>query len=346
LEFPTAVAEDKSEDGVALVEIGYNVDLATRRVGLSPKCLDRTFFAFFDVREREPVGITTMEQLASFASRYSKVCRSMRPFCVALYSSYTGRKNLQATFTLDIEAQLAIRLWRAVLCCSYFEDGIFTREIATFAPRFAGLVVEFDASLSGIGVLIYQRDAHGLEVCVGGGAVALENGGFGHDSSFQNTAEFIGATVGIALAASMGYRDQTIELRGDSISALIWGETERYRGFKASNAAVVYTMFACAARLNGIKRHLPAADNWRADKLSRKNLWKRGETVEKMLESWGPSFASATVLTNVGNESDVASLVRMCTPGDRLTEESSFLTFWRGVRSLVDIMSPPASLSS
>jgi hypothetical protein len=317
--------------------IGYMVDLYTKRIGLSPKCLDCTFWAFFEVDETGPVNLKCMERLASFGSRYSRICRAMRPFCVYLYASYTGRRNVNATFSLLPEAQLTIKLWRAVLCCSYYEDGVFTREIASFRPRHEGVVVEFDASLSGIGVLIYQRDSEGLETCMGGGAVSLEAGGFGDDSSFQNTAEFIGATVGVAFAISLGIKDQTITLRGDSMSALVWCEEERYRGFNVSNASVVYTMLSCASRLSGSMEHIEAAANWRTDKLSRRDHWGNASSTRQVWDGWGPRFAGARVLDE-GYATRINQLVGLCLPGSRFDTDTSFADFWKEVQGVVSSM--------
>jgi hypothetical protein len=58
-------------------------------------------------------------------------------------------------------------------------------------------VVEFDASLTRAGILWYRRQEDGAEVALGGGAVDLRGLGFGADSSFQNTAEYVGCILGV-----------------------------------------------------------------------------------------------------------------------------------------------------
>jgi hypothetical protein len=140
---------------------------------------------------------------------------------------------------------------------------------------------ETDASLSGIGILVYQRDAQGREECVGAGAVSIEAMGFGQDSSNQNTAEFVGAVLCMACALRMGRREQTVVLRGDSVTALTWAEDRRFRGKKVSSAAVVFTQLAAAGQLDAGGAHICAADNWRTDLLSRRDKWK--ERVAKAL---------------------------------------------------------------
>jgi hypothetical protein len=85
----------------------------------------------------------------------------------------------------------------------------------SFLPRFRGLVVEMDASLSGVGLLLYERVATGREVVVGAAALSLEDFGCGDDSAWQYAAEFIGATMGLATALALGRSDQSVERRGE-----------------------------------------------------------------------------------------------------------------------------------
>ena len=66
--------------------------------------------------------------------------------------------------------------------------------------------------------------------------------GFNGDSSYQNTSEYIGALIGVIGLVQLGLRGMDIELRGDSMSALTWAETERPRGELVTNATMVYTV--------------------------------------------------------------------------------------------------------
>ena len=56
-----------------------------------------------------------------------------------------------------------------------------------------------------------------MEVCLAATAMDLRGLGFGSDSSFQNTAEYVGAIVGILGLLRLGVSNEDIELRGDSI---------------------------------------------------------------------------------------------------------------------------------
>ena len=86
----------------------------------------------------------------------------------------------------------------------------------SFDSRPTQYIVEFDASLTGAGVIIYKR-VHAMEVCLAATAMDLRGLGFGSDSSFQNTAEYVGAIVGILGLLRLGVSNEDIELRGDSI---------------------------------------------------------------------------------------------------------------------------------
>jgi hypothetical protein len=203
-------ADDKDERGRALDNIGFRADLDARRVGIRLENLYSAFYAFFSLPIDGRVTEQAMERVASLASRYCLICRVMAPFSRPLRASYTGRRSGSATFTRGAEARLAVRLWRVMLCCAFLRHGAFSRDIKSSAPGFEGWILETDASLTGAGVMIYQRDAQGHEECMGAGAVSLEALGFGQDSSNQNTAEFIGAVVCMACALRMGRREQSL----------------------------------------------------------------------------------------------------------------------------------------
>jgi hypothetical protein len=58
---------------------------------------------------------------------------------------------------------------------------------------------------------------------VGAVAVDISLLGFGEDSQFQNSAEFIAATIGLLGLVLLGLDGSAVRLRGDSMSALCWG---------------------------------------------------------------------------------------------------------------------------
>ena len=84
----------------------------------------------------------------------------------------------------------------------------FTRSLGSFQAHYPPWIVEFDASLSGIGLLWYHRaqSESPEEVLLGCCADDITSLGFGTDASYQNTAEFIAAALGVKGLAAFGLR--------------------------------------------------------------------------------------------------------------------------------------------
>ena len=178
---PHAVADDKTESGTRLDVIGYVVDLSSRRVSIARKNHLNAIYGFLSVDLSQPVSLKTSQRLASWGSRYGKICRAMRPFCGALHRLTAGRVDRHALFMVSEEAKIAVRAWRAMLFLLHYDEERFSRTLESFTGEPPVFVVEFDASLKGAGVLWYRRDA-GAEVCLGGSAINLEFLRFGEDS--------------------------------------------------------------------------------------------------------------------------------------------------------------------
>jgi hypothetical protein len=306
------------------------------------------FYAFLSVDVEGEVTMLQMERVASLASRYSDIVRVLSPFSSALYSSYAGRVRDNAKFALKEDAKLAVRLWRVALCGSFLRHGAFTRLMTSFEPHFRGLVVEFDASLQGIGMLFYERDAQGSEVPVGGAAVSIGFMGFRDDSAFQNCAEFIAATMCVAGALKLGHSGESIELRGDSVSALTWATHERFRGWRATSAAVVFTQLAAAARLDAVGSHIGAGENVKADLLSRQDQWGASGTVRSVLDSFGEEYKRVPVI-ELEEDARVRELLHLCRPIQAFGSEGEFLEMWARVaaaaKSLSEAGGSPSNLT-
>ena len=232
-----AVADDKTEQGLRLDIIGYTVDLETMRVSIAKKNFLTALHGFIGTDVEERLNLRTAQRLASWGTRYGKICRVMRPFCGALNSLTWGRKDPHALFSLTAEATVAIQCWRAMLCLVRYREAEFTRTIESFVPTTPVLIAEFDASLSGAGLIWYAVE-NGAEVARGVSAVDLTFLGFGTDSSFQNLSEFIGAILAVMGQIALGRSGQSLALRGDSVTALTWSITERLRGSIVTNASM------------------------------------------------------------------------------------------------------------
>lgn len=94
----SAVADEKTEHGTRLDFIGYVVDLTTRRVSIARKNILNTVYGFLSIDTSVPMTVKSAQRLASWASRYGKICRAKRPFASSLHRLSTGRTDLHATF--------------------------------------------------------------------------------------------------------------------------------------------------------------------------------------------------------------------------------------------------------
>ena len=329
---PSAVATEKTEYGTRVEVIGYVVDLVGMRVSISEKNFLNTIYGFLLVDLDAPMTLPLAQRLASWGSRYGKICRAMRPFSGALHRISAGRTSRHATFLLSDEAKLAIRCWRAMLYLLRFDEEKFSRSLDSFdvttPPCY---IIEFDASLTGAGVLLFQR-VGGAEVCLGCSAVDLSSLQFGTDSSFQNVSEFIGVILGIIGLVKLGVRDVDILVRGDSISALTWVETERYRGSLVTNSSWVFTTLSIAYNIS-VKEtiHIPGTENSRCDQLSR--LGGSGETVLSTTGNFG--LGSPRIL-DLGDCKFVRQILRGCDPRTIFSNESEFTDYWSDIRDAIE----------
>ena len=330
-----AVADDKTEHGVRLDVIGYTIDLPNQRVLISRKNFLTALHGFISTDVTQRVNLKTAQRLASYGTRYGKICRVMRPFCGALNRVTWGRTDEFALFHWSGEAIIAIQCWRAMLCLVRFRETEFTRSIESFAPATPVLVAEFDSSLSGAG-LIWSVRTNGSEVVRGVSAVDLSFLEFGVDSSNQNLAEYIGAILAVVGQVMLGFLGTSIALRGDSVTALTWTRTERPRGVRVTNASMIWTLLCIAAGVE-VKEvtHIAGEDNGKCDRLSRR--WDLGKTptmsVSEEAEEMG--LGGANVL-EMGAVPSVRGIIELCDPRTDLNSESQFITFWLKARRAID----------
>ena len=329
---PDAVADDKTEVSRRLDVIGYVIDLDTGRVLISKKNFLTALNGFLKADITARINLRTAQRLASWSTRYGKICRVMRPFCGALYRLTWGRTDPHALFSLSAEAIVAIQCWRAMLCLVRHRETEFTRAIASFAPETPTVVVEFDSSLSGAGLIWYSRDG-GAEVAVGVGAADLLYLGFGDDSSFQNLSEFLGAILAVLGQIALGLRGRSVALRGDSVTALTWAITERPRGERVTKAAMVFSLLCIAAGVD-VKEitHIAGSENQNCDRLSRRG---RAPTMSIIEEAEAMGVQGVKVVEIDGDE-DIVSLLKLCDPKCELHCEEEFIGFWTAARNSID----------
>lgn len=332
---PGSVADDKTESGVRLDMIGYTISLPDNRVSISRKNFLTALHGFISTDVTKRITLRAAQRIASHGTRYGKICRVMRPFCSALYRVTWGRVDEHALFFLSPEAIIAIQCWRAMLSLVRFKETEFTRTIESFAPTTPLLVAEFDSSLSGAGLIWFVR-TDGAEAARGVSAVNLSFLEFGADSSNQNLAEYIGAILAVIGQVMLGYSGMGLALRGDSVTALTWTMTERPRGTRVTNAAMIWTLLCIAADVE-VKEvtHIPGEENEQCDRLSRR--WDVGKTPTlSVLEEAEEMGMRGFEVIEMDMDPSVRGVIELCDPRMELSSESQFIDFWMRARSAID----------
>ena len=338
---PEAVADDKTETGRRLDVLGYVIDLDLRRVSIARKNYLTALHGFLSVDLDGSMTLRSAQRLASWGSRYSRICRVMRPFSGALHRLTVGRTSPHASFKLSAEARVTIQCWRALLCLIRQDEAQFTRDIFSFSPVPATIVAEFDASLSGIGV-IWSTVSQGAEETVGVCALSTAFLQFAEDSSYQNLSEFLGALIAVVGLVRLGCRGHSLKLRGDSVTALTWAITERPRGVLVTNAAMAWTLLCVAAEIHVTEIiHLPGALNQKCDRLSRMLCYEES-SINKELSEMGLSGAR---IVPMQTDPAVQELLQCCDPSIATGTDAEFMSLWGRMRAAVTgVLHVPPSL--
>ena len=240
-----AVEFRKMESGQKLVFIGWEFDASAeaKSFSLSDKNLSRAIYGFFDVNIDRGVAFNIMETLASLASRYALVCPWMRPYTGHLYATLKGQ-NDRAVLHLLPAAKACILRWRAFFCLLILDPKKYRRPIADLETAPSDFLIEYDSSLTGLGVRIFQLGGMGRReetlVIVAGLDTPFQLKG---DSSFQNTMEFMAVVLGLGLLAKEGVHNARFRLRGDSRTSLAWAKKHRFKPGPSEATASAFLLF-------------------------------------------------------------------------------------------------------
>jgi hypothetical protein len=321
---PGAIALEKTESGRRLVSIGYTIDLDTRLVAIAERNALKALYGYMMVDVTKPVSVKCLQRLGSWGSRYGKICRFMRPFCRFIYAAYAGRSQVSSTVHLTREVRLVIRLFRALFLLGQGAEVDFSRRLQTFGRITYTTLAVFDASLTGVGIIWYRVDRVTESVSpVGCFTGDIRSLGFGDDSGFQNTAEFIAAALCIRGVVALGLQGEPLALQGDSLSALSWALKDRVKSATASAAGVFYVFqnIEFGIVISDIL-HLSHDDNWKADHFSRdgdrEGLCKLDPTTD---------WTSVPLV-----ELRMEPVLEVCRPDSYLDSDESFLAFLARVR--------------
>ena len=331
---PQAIEVKKYEEGRQLVFIGWSVDLESRTVTMSLDNFNKFAFVLFDLDISKKVQVRVLEQVASLGSRYALILREMRTITAAVYRNYSGITNHNCFIEWHNDAIVAVILWRAILIHLRLNNDDFAKPLDSFRVSTPSVLLNFDASLTGVGVIL--RSMGGCDLTEGelfeGDIVALGSFqyadlpvpiDFGSDSAYQNVSEFIGVVFGLLMLHAMEIQHVGIFLQGDSVSAMRWAETERFRGILSKPAAMVHLRLCLefGYEVTGVD-HVCGTDNELTDRLSR---------------GCPPETLCAEGLCDVSRiwymSGGEASVISLCNPAKVFGDVASVLSFWKSISS-------------
>jgi hypothetical protein len=248
----------------------------------------------------------------------------MKPFVYSFYRNKGAFDIPTQHIERSNEVSLDIMLWRAFLCLTHLKPLQFARSIESFRCQDARLVLETDACLSGFGLVL-----SGLAMLEEGTTPIycsyMRDYNIGVDSSYQNSMEFIGIVLGVAVAVRYGYRNISLIIKGDSMSALCWAEKGMLRSMHIRRASTMLVMLTVTFGIEIVDSvHIPGIDNIICDRLS------RGEDPTKL--GWGGRVCVGE------NDEWLMSAMSMCDPKLLLESEEDFTIFWKNLNDWIKMI--------
>ena len=328
-----SIEEKKTEWGRRLTFIGWDIDLDKKLVILAKKNALKALYGFSTEGTRERVPMKAIQRWASWAERYGEICWYMRPFRRILYGAV--RKEFEhKSVTLSKKVRMVVRLYQALMALTVIKEQSFTRSLDSFVRKPPTLTIQFDGSLTGVGVTWFTKSG-GSETVLGGTAISLRGLEFGDDSSNQNCAEFIGVVVGIMGAVERGWDTSALLLRGDSTTALAWAEGGRFRSERVINSAMVMAMTCIKREVNIVETELVTSkENWLCDGQSR---WDGTEEWHKLMRRVGEGNEALEEMREI-EVSRVDEMLELCDPKLEWDNDQEFGEHWRRVTQFVGLV--------
>jgi len=349
---PDSVADDKTDLGVDNLGrhidfIGWYVDLDEARLGIARHNVLKVFYGFCELRTRQYLAVREFMRLASWSSRYSLVCRWMRPLTSYLYSASVGYSNLNAQILVSDDMRVILDLWIMFLILMELDPPNFTRGISTFYTTPPSIHINLDASLTGLGLIISRitdaryadsNDLKTTESRVEDWIIDVSNmttvavveytHGFqlGIDSSFQNSVEFVAIVTSLLLVTSLGLGKEGVIIQSDSTTALSWTAKEKFRAGRSTGAAICYMQLQQGSGevpISGTD-HIAGAIN-PSDPLSR--------GVHPLVLGYSPE-----VIFNLRDNPSLHKLINEMDPTISLNLQSDLGARWKNNQEMLDIL--------
>jgi len=249
----------------------------------------------------------------------------MQPYTGHLYATLKGQ-NDRAILHLLPAAKACILRWRAFFCLLIIEPMKYRRPIADLETAPAEILIQYDSSLTGLGVLISRIKGEDrseeslLMVCSLDTPFQLRG-----DSSYQNTMEFMGVILGLGLLAREGIHNARFRLRGDSKTSLAWAKKHRFKPGPSEATASAFLLFnqICGLWMGEEENEfILGITNVECDGLS------RGKTPSQL--GYAPSIIRSVVPGDA-----LYQLICLCDPLTRLTNEMEISRLHHKMESLL-----------
>lgn len=238
---PTAIAQDKEKRGRRLDALGWCIDLDSELVTMSRRNFLKTVHAFFSFDVSGKVSRRQMEVMASLASRYSMLCRPMKPHVHDLYASLHSFGTEQSNKRhLTAQTRRAVCVWRSFLILLNLNESSYARTLRSFR-----YLIEYDASLTGLACGISKINEHSQIEMIAFTAVTPPFTAT-QDSSYQNTYEYLAVLLAILMAHCLHIKVFSYALTGDSVSSLSWCQADQARSALAYRANLAFTLASVA----------------------------------------------------------------------------------------------------
>lgn len=311
----SCVESSKTIIGRRVEVIGFVIDLDLKLVSISEKNKLRVIYFLSTIKLEERISIKDLQRYSSWISRYSSICPILLPFIKTLYHSFTGYKDYVSIF-INEQTKMVIRLFRTLFILSMLEEEKFTRKLDTFVYHSPQFILEFDASLFGIGFLIYQINPEDeSELLLGSSSCTLELFKFGNESKNQNIAEAVAAVVCLTVATYFCPFSSSLVFRGDSISALSWLENSRFKSLNGMKVAMLFVHLCIKHHyFIGESRFISSEENYKADLLSRNPLAADGTL----------SF-------------DCNPLLELINPNNQLVTDEDIVSYWNLLQPVIEL---------
>jgi hypothetical protein len=339
-----SIADKKTTFGRKVVHIGWLIDLdkgpinpdgiPTGTVTMSRRNLLKLLHGFFSIPADFIMDRNEIEKFASWMSRYSCVVfPQLHPFSSILFKEIAGLKR-NVPKKLSDDAVNAILIWRCFLCLLVLLPDDFCRPLVHFKDIDPSIVLNFDASYKGIGIRLFFLQGNNKLECFKIIFVSLSENLFkfskNRDSGFQNAVEFLAVCIGLFKLVQLGFRDTSVFLEGDSMSALCWSSTRSFRTGPSFLGACSQMLIAQKFNviISGSFKHLSVREdvvaNYDCDWISRSSL-------EDVSIRYPDSIISSQFSDPWINE-----VLEVINPESVYGNTASLCTCWKNIDRLVD----------